>query len=72
MTSTVNSRLAKLRFFPRLPIKVIVSIGFFLAVLPLLLGIASAYIAVDKLVGISQQTIYTVAQQVQCAYQGHR
>ncbi|MCX7111439.1 MAG: HAMP domain-containing sensor histidine kinase [Proteobacteria bacterium] len=65
MTSTVNSRLAKLRFFPRLPIKVIVSIGFFLAVLPLLLGIASAYIAVDKLVGISQQTIYTVAQQVQ-------
>ena len=60
-----NSFLNKFHLVARLPIKGLVSIGFGLAVLPLLLGFFSAYKAVENLVSLSQQTIYNVAQQVQ-------
>ena len=52
-----------LRLFRHISLRSVVVTGFVLAILPLITGIVSAVLAVERLAVLSQQTVYQVAHQ---------
>lgn len=65
MTFQSKKKVSTQRLFHPLSLKALAPLGLGLAVLPLLLGIVSAMVAVEKLAVLSQQTVYQVSRQVQ-------